>query len=370
MPASSDSITTVPYNQTNKTNTTHAFGPEPAFPVEKLAWEFMLQQRKSKAWMQRECSAFAFFVDYLRKLQVQDAKELDEEFLNNLRSNIYETFMEGSLNALFLTVLIETINHFLLETGICDQVFLFDIDDITYITRQRQSLAPYSEDAFLSVLDELRLSRLHTDAALLEVIRYTGVSLKEALLMNPSLALESALANGYIVVRNQSGKHSRQVPIWNSEQMKALHKLAVNRIKHFGDESYRSKIYSYLLLPPNQIAPRLKNYGMCIFSIRRQYFREEFYRRLDPARGQCLTCNPKQNGEYKFSEIKKTAFEVSQLLGYQFCFDDNFPISSSSESLREIISAQALIETHPRVFVLGPEVLEYLQPFRIASKHM
>lgn len=320
--------------------------PKPMYPVETEAAQFLRAQRyQEECWNTREARAFGFFIDYLRRLQFQSVSQLDVPFINALRHNVIQTYFEGALNNLFLSLVSSGIDQFIEQKADASLTPLFYEEEIYDLIQERKNFSVFSHDAFEDVLSDLRYHNLHTEAALLEVVRYLGLTLKEAMLLNPSLSIDYARKHEHIVVRNQDGATARRVPIWNVEQMTALTRLASNRLLHDPEEQYKNKRFAYLFAPLTQVGKHLTSYDLSLYSLRKAYFEDEFYSQAHP--------------DMDSGEISTLAFSVSRGMGHQFCFDDSMMVRTGLDP-RMIASASSILAQHPRKFFVPETVAQYI----------
>lgn len=322
--------------------------PKPIYLVEAEAAQFIKHQRFSAhVWNTREARVFGFFVEYLRMLQINTYEQVDPIFFNALRHNVIQTYYEGSLNNQGLISLCTGVDDFLnakIDSGLTP---LFFEDELFDLISERKKFERFDWGAFEDVLADLRYHSLHTESALLEVVRYLGLTLKEAMLLNPALSVDYARKNGSIVVRNQDGQMARRIPVWNEEQMKALIRLATNRIIHDPDEEYKNKRFAYLYAPLSQVYKYLANNELSVYALRKAYFEDEFFRGAD------MVMTP--------ADISTHAHMTSHLLGHPYCFDETLLIKPLDE--RKIVSAQAILEKHPKQLSLPEPIQDYIQHY-------
>lgn len=314
--------------------------------VEADACYFALQKTEyEQSWNKKEEKAFWYFVDYVHRLRLKSMSDVDVDFVNTLRLNIIRTYFEGCLNNNMLFNLSETVNEFLEE--FTDRSFtpLFYDEEIYDLTQERRKLSVFNFDAFDDMLHELRYMQLHTEAALLEVVRYLGLTLKEAMFLNASLSIDYALKNEHIVIRNQDPSRVRRVKIWNVDQMLALTRLATNRLINDPDEHYREKRYAYLFSPLSQVHKHLFNKSLSIYALRKAYFDEEFYRGA--------------NAEMNNSNIVSRAFEVSMNMGHSFCFDESMLLKNSIEE-NKLAEFNSIPEQSPHKFLVPESIKNYI----------
>lgn len=328
---------------------------KPIFPVEIDAAQFIKTQRYGNhIWNTRESRTFGYFVEYLRMLRISDYSQIDPAFFNNLRHNIIFTFYEGALSKLSLQHLCSCIDVFLdakIDTGLTPVFYEEEIFDLFH---EREKFSRFDADSFEECLDELRYARLHTEAAQLEVCRYLGLTMKEAIHLNAALSLDYARKNESIVIRNQDGQMSRRIPVWNEDQMTSLIRLATNRLMHSPDEAYRTKKFAYLFSPLNQVYKYLSNFDLSIYALRKEYFLEEFYRGADP--------------QITSHGINQRAHSVSNLMGHPHCFDESV-LYLTQLSERKIAAADSILEKHPMKLVLPDPIVEYLDAYRNRASH-
>ncbi|MEQ6436274.1 hypothetical protein V8Z74_14765 [Comamonas sp. w2-DMI] len=322
--------------------------PKPIYLVEADAAQFIKHQRFSATiWNTREARVFGFFVEYLRMLQINSYEQIDPGFFNTLRHNVIQTYYEGALNNQGLISLCTGIDDFLNSKFDSGLTPLFFEDELFDLIHERKKYARFDADAFEDVLADLRYHSLHTESALLEVVRYLGLTLKEAMLLNPALTIDYARKNGSIVIRNQDAQMARRIPIWNEEQMRALIRLATNRLIHDPSEEYKTKRFAYLFSPLSQVYKYLGNNELSVYSLRKAYFDDEFYRNADVS--------------MSLSDISAHAHMTSHLLGHPYCFDESLLIKPLDE--RKIASAQAILEKHPKQLSLPDPIHDYIQNY-------
>lgn len=323
--------------------------PKPSYPVEIAAAQYLKKQRYvDMVWSPREARAFGFFIDYLRRLQLTELNQINVDFINKLRHNIIQCYFEGALNSQFLYLVSTSIDQFLISSTDGSLVPLFYDDEIYDLTQERIKVSHFDEDAFEDTLSDLRHSQLYTESSLLEVVRYLGLTLKEAMSLNASLSIDYARKHECIVIRNQDMQSSRRVAVWNEAQMTSLTRLATNRLIHDKDEEYRKKVYAYLFSPLSQVYKHLSNNGLSLYALRRAYFYEEFYRTAD--------------AEMKPNEIVAHSFAVSRLLGHQFCFDEK-SLLLESMSEQKIDAAQSILHKHPMIFHVPKPIADYISDY-------
>ena len=324
--------------------------PRPLYLVEQEATDFKKQQTFiEKIWNGSEGRTFALFVDYLRMLRVESYERIDADFFNALRMNLIQTFFEGTISKQNLYAFCSGVDTFIdskFDSGLTP---LFYEEEIYDIIMERKKFARFDADSFHDALEELRENSLYTEVALLEVVRYLGLSLKESMFINPSLSLDYARTHGHIVIRNQDAQYSRRIPVWNEEQSTALIRLATNRLKFDSDENYRHKKFAYVFSPLNPIHKILPNNNLSLYSLRKAYFEDEFYS------GAFVDFSPE--------EISQQAHLVSLQMGHPYCFDDAFLLKRSLDE-RKIVSAHAIIERHPAKLNLPDPIRDYIQDYR------
>lgn len=324
--------------------------PKPAYLVEQDAAQFIKLKRFSdQSWNLKESRAFSLFVDYLRMLRIDGYERIDADFFNGLRLNVIQTFFEGTISKQGLFAFCHGVDTFLdskIETGLTPLFFEEEIYDLIL---ERQKFSRFDADSFEDSLEELRYQGRHTESALLEVVRYLGLTLKEAMYLNPSLSLEYARSKGYIIIRNQDSQYSRRIPVWNEEQSTALIRLATNRLKNDPDEIYRSKRFAYIFAPIGPVSKVLSNNSLSLYSLRHAYFEDEFYRGAD------TMMSPE--------EIAHRANMVSHQMGHPFCFDDSYLMKSKLEE-GKVATAQAILEKHPAILHLPDPIYEYIQAYK------
>lgn len=324
--------------------------PKPLYLVEQEAADFRkLKTLVEKSWNGREGRAFALFVDYLRMLRVDDYARIDADFFNALRMNVIQTYFEGTISKQNLYSLCYGVDAFIdskFDSGLTP---LFYDEEIYDIIMEREKFARFDADSFQDALEELRTKDLYTEVALLEVVRYLGLTLKEAMFINPSLSLDYARAHGHIVIRNQDSQYSRRIPVWNEEQSIALIHLATNRLKADPDENYRHKKYAYIFSPVTQIHKILSNNNLSLYSLRRAYFEDEYY----------------SNAYTDFTpdEISQHAYNTSLQMGHSYFFDEAFLFKQSLEE-KKIVTAHAILERHPAKLSLPDPIRDYIQNYR------
>lgn len=324
--------------------------PKPLYLVEQEASQFIRYKRfDESAWSPREARSFAFFVDYLRMLRVDSYDRVNVEFFNDLRMNVIYTYYEGSLGKQGLYALCAGIDEFLdskLDSGLTP---LFYGDEIYDLILERNRKSRFDSDSFEETLDELRKRKLHTEAALLEVVRYLGLTLKEAMQFNPALSLKYAQKHGHIVVRNQDQQLSRRIPIWNEEQSTALIRLATNRLLHDPEWNSSRKHYAYIFYPLTQVYKALGHHGMSVYALRNAYFEEEFYQSAS------FDMRPEQ--------ISHLAHKVSHQMGHSYCFNDSYLLKQNIDPLK-LVSVQSILEKHPAQLLVPPEINAYVQSYQ------
>ncbi|KGH23605.1 hypothetical protein P606_11860 [Comamonas thiooxydans] len=324
--------------------------PKPLYLVEQEAAEFRKKQIfVEKIWNAREGRAFSFFVDYLRMLRVNEYERIDPDFFNALRMNVIQTYFEGAISKQNLYAFCYGVDAFIdskIDSGLTP---LFYDEEIYDIIMERQKFARFDADSFQDTLEELRQSGRHTEAALLEVVRYLGLTLKEAMYINPSLSLDYARSKGHIVIRNQDAQYSRRIPVWNEDQATALIRLATNRLMADPEEGYRHKKYAYIFAPVSPVYKALSNNNLSLYSLRFAYFEDEFYRNAFI--------------DFNNEEISHHAHLISHQMGHAFCFDDSFLFRQTLDE-RKVVTAHALLERHPAKLLLPEPIQEYITAYR------
>lgn len=324
--------------------------PKPMYLVEQEAVAFCRKQIfTEKAWNGREGRVFAYFVDYLRMLKVDDYERIDADFFNALRINVIHTFFEGAISKQNLYSFCYGVDAFIdskFDSGLTP---LFYDDEIYDLIMERKKFARFDADSFQDTLEELREKGLHTEVSLLEVVRHLGLTLKEAMFINPSLSLDYARLHDHMVIRNQDAQYSRKIPVWYEEQGLALLRLATNRLKNDPEEYYRKKKFAFMFSPVTQIYKALSNNNLSIYALRNAYFEDDFYR------NSYSDCSPE--------EIAAQAYSTSWQMGHGFCFNDSFVYKQSLEESK-IVTAHAILDHHPAKLTLPEPVQEYIYAFR------